>query len=98
MAQGLKYPKEVPNAVKITVGSESMVVHDTLAELVIHPYFGFWGVDEILKTRLGSGPQLAVIRTLESYPSMGEAKAYIEGFMAGKKIEKIRNDGGLPFQ
>ena len=88
MAKGMKYPKEVPNAVKVKIGSETRIVRDHLSELTMTPYFGFWGVDEILKTAMGSGPQLAVIRTLESYPSMGEAKAYIEGFLAGKKDRK----------
>jgi hypothetical protein len=88
MANGMKYPKELPAAVQVTVGSEPRWVYDNLAELAIQPYFGFWGVDEILKTALGSGPQLCVVRTLESYPTLPEAKAYIEGFMAGRKDRK----------
>lgn len=101
MAQGMKYPKDVPNqvAINVTGGHDvvtqhdegvtvTRVVTDTLSDLAIIPYGGFWGVDEIMKTCLGCGPQLAVIRTLESYPSMAEAKAYIEGFMAGRKQRK----------
>jgi len=88
MAQGMQYPKDVPNAVKVNVGSETRIVRDTLSELAIVPYGGFWGVDEIMKTALGTGPQMAVVRTLESYPTIDQAKAYIEGFLAGKKDRK----------
>ena len=101
MADGMKYPKDVPNQVTINVTGGhgavtqhdegvtiARVVTDTLSDLAIVPHGGFWGVTEIMKTAIGCGPQLAVIRTLESYPSMAEAKAYIEGFMAGKKDRK----------
>ena len=88
MAGGMKYPKDVRNAVKINLGNESKTVTDMLSDLSITPYAGFWGVDEIMKTAMGCGAQLAVVRTLESYPSIAEAKAYIEGFMAGKKDRK----------
>lgn len=88
MAQGMKYPKDVRNAVVVNIGPETRVVRDTLSDLSITPYAGFWGVDEIMKTAIGCGAQLAVVRTLESYATITEAKAYIEGFMAGKKDRK----------
>jgi|GEM_PF-4941108 len=81
----MKYPKELPSSVSITIGEEIRIITDALAELSITPYFGFWGVDEVMKTKIGSGCQVAVVRLIESYPTMQEAKAYIEGFMAGRK-------------
>ena len=88
MASGMKYPKDVRNGVIVNIGSETRTVTDTLSDLSITPYAGFWGVDEIMKTAMGCGPQLAVVRTLETYPTITEAKAYIEGFLAGKKDRK----------
>ena len=85
MATGMKYPKDLPSSVSIKIGKEVRVVTDVLSDLSITPYFGFWGIDEILKTNLGCGSQLAVVRTIESYPTLLEAKAYIEGFMSGRK-------------
>jgi len=91
MAKGMKYPKELSSSVSIKVGGETRTIYDTLSNLTITPYFGFWGVDEVMKTTLGSGSQLAVVRLLESYPTIQEAKAYIEGFMAGKKSRTGKN-------
>lgn len=85
MATGMKYPKELPSSVSIKIEEENRVITDVLADLSITPYFGFWGIDEVMKTKIGNGCQLAVIRTIETYPTMQEAKAYIEGFMAGRK-------------
>lgn len=88
MAGGMKYPKDVRNAVVVNIGDETRTITDILSDLTITPYAGFWGVDEIMKTALGCGPQLAVVRTLESYPRIAQAQAYIEGFMAGKLNRK----------
>lgn len=88
MAKGLKYPKELPSSVVVSGLGGDRKITDTLSELAIVPYFGYWGVLEIMKTKLGSGCQLAVVRDLESYPTLSGAKAYIEGFMAGAKPRK----------
>ena len=91
MAQGLKYPKEVASRIEVKEGSETRVITDTLSDLAIVPYGGFWGVDELMKTGMGCGAQLAIVRTLESYPTNREAKAFIEGFMAGRLDRKKFN-------
>jgi hypothetical protein len=89
MATGIKYPKQdIPCEVEIRIGSERRKISDVLAHLTITPYAGFWGVDEIMKMHFGSGPDIAIVRTLESYPTKELAQAYIEGFLAGRVKRK----------
>lgn len=84
MANGLKYPKKFPCEVMIRIGKETRTISDVMSHLTITPYFGFWGVDEIMKAHFGGGTDYAIVRTLESYATLSQAQAYIEGFMAGK--------------
>lgn len=84
MAQGMKYPKDVPAEIQIRIGQEVRTITDTLSDLSITPHSGCWDVTEILRAALGFNPQLTFSRTLETYPTMAECKAYIEGFLAGQ--------------
>jgi hypothetical protein len=92
MAEGLKYPKELTKEIEVKIKTENseikLLFHDALRELAIVPYFGFWGVLEILKRNMGSDG-FACVRLLESYQTFQQAKAYLEGFMAGN--QKRRN-------
>ena len=91
MAQGLKYPKEMTKDVVIHVPKEMDIrFHDCLRDFAIVPYFGFWGVCEILYNQwgaMGKG-KLSFTRLIESFPTMELAKAFLEGFMAGDKNRK----------
>ena len=77
MAENLKYPKELIKEVEIKVKTKNSEIklsfHDALRELAIVPYFGFWGVIEILKNNMGSDGH-AYIRLLESHQTLRQAK------------------------
>ena len=58
--------------------------------MVIIPFSGCWGVQEVLRQRMGS-EGVAAVRTLGTFKTLEEAKAYLEGFMAGDlKREKSK--------
>ena len=85
MASSIQYPKvDLPCEVEICIGTERRKLSDTLAQLTITPYSGFWGVDEIWKMHFGGQSDIAYVRTLANYPTKELAQAYIEGFLAGR--------------
>jgi len=84
MAQGMRYPKTLPKEIQLKIGDTTRTVSDALAYLSITPYFGFWGVDEVLPIRLGH-PTIAYVRTIAKCATRSEAQTFIEGFLAGEQ-------------
>ena len=95
MAKGLKYPKEMSKDVVVHISKEMDIrFHDCLRDFAIVPYFGFWGVCEILYAQWGGSGKgkLSFTRLIESFPTMDLAKAFLEGFMAGNKDRKASKE------
>ena len=91
MAEGLQYPKELTEDAEVHITKEMKLhFHDCLRDLAIIPYFGFWGVSEILYNTWGSATKgkLSFTRLLGHYKTFTEAKAFLEGFMAGSRNRK----------